>query len=98
MIQQETIYNLVPQEVFVPKKEKLFISQYPKDLKPTATTFGILCTSYPGSANYGGSYQHPRGAHPTESVSKTFGRPNGNNIYNIINPNFLYQASTGTTL
>ena len=77
MFQQESIYNIVPQELHKPKKEKLYVSQYPKDLKPTATTFGLLCSSYPGSANHGGGFQYPRGAHPTEAYSKTFGKPNG---------------------
>jgi hypothetical protein len=77
MFQEESIYNLVPQEVFKQEKEKLYISKFPKNLKPTATTFGLLTTSYPGSANYGGDFNLPRGAHPTASLNKTFGKPNG---------------------
>jgi len=77
MFQQESIYNLVPQDVYKPKKEKLYKSQYPKNLKPTATTFGLLMTSYPGSANHGGDFNLPRGAHPTTAYNRTFGRPNG---------------------
>jgi len=77
MFQVESVYNIVPQEVFKPQKEKLYVSQYPKDLEPTATTFGLLCSSYPGSANYGGDYTLPRGAHQTTAYSKTLGKPNG---------------------
>lgn len=77
MFQQESIYNLVPQEIFKPEKERMYTSQFPKDLRPTATTFGLLCTSYPGSANHGGDFKLARGAHPTEAYNKTFGKPNG---------------------
>jgi len=79
MFQQESIYNLVPQEEYKPVKEKMYVSQYPKDLEPTATTFGLLCSSYPGSANHGGNYLLPRGAHPTTALNKTLGKPNGKN-------------------
>ncbi len=79
MSQQESVYNIVPQETFEPKKEPLYISQYPKNLRPTCTTFGILCTSYPGSANNGGEFNLPRGAHPTEGFNKTLGKPEGKN-------------------
>ncbi len=75
---QESIYNLVPQEQIVAKKESLYVSKYPKSLQPTCTTFGILCTSYPGSANHGGEFQLPRGAHPSRAMTKTFGKPDGN--------------------
>jgi len=79
MFQQESIYNLVPQDLYKPKKDPLYVSQYPKDLIPTGTTFGLLCSSYPGSANHGGGFNLPRGAHPTNSLNKTFGKPNGFN-------------------
>ena len=77
MFQQESIFNLVPQEVYQPKKEKLYVSQYPKDRIPTATTFGLICSSYPGSANHGGGFYLPRGAPPTTSFTRTSWKPNG---------------------
>lgn len=85
MFQQESIYNLVPQEVYQPKKDPLYKSMYPKDLRPTATTFGLINSSYPGSANHGGDFNLPRGAHPVRGFTRTLGKPDGFNAHDTIN-------------
>jgi len=80
MFQEESIYNIVPKELIQQPKERMYTSHYPKYIAPTASTFGLKCTSYPGSANHGGEFDLPRGAHPTYGMNKTFGRPDGKQI------------------
>mmetsp|Transcript_22121 Transcript_22121/g.23063 ORF Transcript_22121/g.23063 Transcript_22121/m.23063 type:complete len:268 (+) Transcript_22121:29-832(+) len=77
MYQEESIYNLVEQEKIKPVKETTYVSKYPYDLHPTATTFCLKTTSYPGVSNINGDYQLPRGAHRQKAMNATFGKPEG---------------------
>jgi hypothetical protein len=77
MYQEESIYNLVEQEKIKPVKEKKYISQYPHDLHPTASTFGLKTTSYPNVCNMNGDFNLPRGAHPLKSLAGYLGKPLG---------------------
>lgn len=43
----ESIYNLIPKEQYVAPKSKRYRSQYPPNLAPTASTFGLKTTSKP---------------------------------------------------
>jgi hypothetical protein len=79
MYQQESIYNLVPKEVVEPPKPIRYKSQYPSDIAPTATTFGLKTTSFSNVANLDGNFYLPRGGHPRNSDYGTFGKPNGLN-------------------
>lgn len=78
--QQESIYNLVPQERFLPPKQPLYKSRFPHDLQPTGSTFGLMCSSFPGVANLSGSVKLNRGAHPLTNLHATFGKPDGNHF------------------
>jgi len=96
MYQQETIFNLIPKEIIKPPKEQLYRSRFPPDLNPTGSTFGILCSSYPGVANLNGSIELPRGAHPVTAQHGTLGKPNGMNKIlpeNFIKKGHLYKTS-----
>ena len=77
MLQQESIYNLVPKIKIVPGKGASYRSRYPPDIAPTASTFILKNSSYPGVANMSGEYKFPRGAHPILRNSATFGLPLG---------------------
>src|SRR5690606_37796843 len=76
---QESIYNLIPKEKIEPPKPLKYKSQYPHDIHPTGTTFGLKTTSFPKGANLNGDFYLPRGAHPTKGLYSTFGKPNGFN-------------------
>lgn len=77
MYQEESIYNLVPKEKIEPVKEKRYKSQYPPNITPTASTFGLKTSSFPNVANLNGDIYLPRGAHPTIGDHSTMGKPNG---------------------
>jgi hypothetical protein len=50
---------------------------YPHWIAPTASTFILSNTSYPGVANTGGSLKFPRGAHPISANYRSMGLPKG---------------------
>ena len=77
MLQEESIYNLVPKMKIVPGKGASYRSRYPPDIAPTASTFILKNSSFPGVANMSGEYKFPRGAHPILRNSATFGLPLG---------------------
>ena len=77
MLQQESIYNLVPKMKIIPGKGANYRSRYPPDIAPTASTFILKNSSFPGVANMSGDYKFPRGAHPILRNSATFGLPLG---------------------
>ena len=77
MYQEESIYNLVEQEKIKPTKEPQYISKYPSNLHPTASTFGLKTTSYPNVCNLNGDFMMPRGAHKLKALNATFGRALG---------------------
>jgi len=59
----ESIYNLIPKEQYVPEKGKRYKSQYPPKLAPTASTFGLKTTSKPVCSNLAGKFNLEGGAH-----------------------------------
>ena len=77
MFQQESIYNLVPSKPILPTHQKMYRSMYPHWIAPTASTFILSNTSYPGVANTGGSLKFPRGAHPISANYRSMGLPKG---------------------
>ena len=77
MLQQESIYNLIPKMKITPGKGASYHSRYPPDMAPTASTFILKNSSFPGVANMSGEYKFPRGAHPILRKSGTFGLPLG---------------------
>ena len=77
MLQEESIYNLVPKMKICPGKGASYRSRYPPDIAPTASTFILRNSSFPNVANMSGDYKLPRGAHPILRNSATFGLPLG---------------------
>lgn len=51
---EESIYNLIPKEAYVPPKEKRHVSKHNPLGAPTASTFCLNTTSKPGVANVSG--------------------------------------------
>ena len=77
MLQSESIYNLLPVSKIIPPPAPLYRSMHPHWTAPTATTFILKNTSYPGVANMGGFSYLPRGGHPIYGEWRNFGRPIG---------------------
>ena len=77
MFQQESIYNIVPTKKLIPDRPPYYISNYPHDIPPTASTFILPGSSVPGISNCSGEFKLPRGGHPTLKKSATFGQPIG---------------------
>ena len=90
MFQEESIYNLLPAKNILPSKERIYHSKYPAWIAPTASTFILQNTSYPGVANTGGSLRYPRGAHPIYGNWRSMGLPRGG--YKI-NPEKFYKKN-----
>ena len=77
MLEQESIYNIIPKDKIIPEKDKLYKSQFPYWIAPTGSTFNLKNTSFPDIANLNGDFSLPRGAHPIVEKSATMGRPEG---------------------
>jgi hypothetical protein len=77
MYQAESIYNLLPSQKIGIEKDKMYHSKYPHWIAPTASTFILGNTSYPGVASTGGGLQFPRGAHPITGGWRSMGLPKG---------------------
>jgi len=73
----ESIYNLIPKEQYVPEKGKRYKSQFPPNLAPTGSTFGLKTTSKPVCANLAGKYNLEGGSHSHMAASALFGAPKG---------------------
>lgn len=70
---EESIYNLIPKEAYVPPKAKRYISGYDPKTAPTASTFGLNTTSKPGVSNMAGDVVAPSGSLKITAASATFG-------------------------
>ena len=77
MLQQESIYNIIPVKKIIPTRPPHYISIFPPDIPPTASTFILPGSSVPGISNCNGEFKLPRGGHSTLKNSATFGRPIG---------------------
>ena len=73
----ESIYNLIPKEQFVPEKGARYKSQYPANLAPTASTFGLGTTSKTGASNLSGKFNLEGGKHSHLAGGATMGAPKG---------------------
>jgi hypothetical protein len=96
MLQEESIYNLLPKEKIEVPKDPIYRSKYPHSLAPTASTFCLKNSSFPGIANLNGEVSFPRGAHPIKGASTTFGRPSGS--YKVDPENFIKKNHEYKTL
>ena len=73
----ESIYNLIPKEQYIPEKPKRYKSQYPGNLAPTASTFGLKTTSKPQCSNLSGKFNLEGGHHSAVAQGGTMGAPKG---------------------
>ena len=74
---EESIFNLIPKEAYVPPKQPRHKSKHPATTAPTASTFGLRTTSKPGVSNMSGAIEAPSGSHIQKAPSATFGLPKG---------------------
>ena len=74
---EESVYNLIPKEQYVPDKPKRYRSQYPATMAPTASTFGLKTTSKPVCANLSGKYHLEGGSHSHQAANATLGMVKG---------------------
>ena len=74
---EESIYNLIPKEAYVPPKAARHVSKHNPLTAPTASTFGLRTTSKPGASNMCGDVSAPTGQHTNKAASSTFGLPKG---------------------
>ena len=74
---EESIYNLIPKEQFQAQKAKRYKSQFPPNLAPTASTFGLGTTSKPQCSNLSGKFNLEGGHHAHLAGGATMGAPKG---------------------
>ena len=74
---EESIYNLIPKEQYVQPKAKRYRSQYPPNMAPTASTFGLKTTSKPQCSNLSGKFNLEGGAHSHQAGGATMGAARG---------------------
>lgn len=74
---EESIYNLIPKEAYVPPKDPRYKSKHPPKTQPTASTFTLRTTSKPGVANLQGDINAEGGSHSQKANGATFGQPKG---------------------
>lgn len=74
---EESIYNLIPKEAYVPPKPARHVSKHNPGTAPTASTFCLGTSSKPGVSNLSGETVAPTSAHITKGASNTFGLPKG---------------------
>ena len=74
---EESIYNLIPKEAYVPPKQKRYQSKHNPGTAPTYSTFALRTTSKPGVSNVSGEVAAPSGSHAQKAPGATFGLPKG---------------------
>ena len=74
---EESIYNLIPKEAYVPPKDKRHVSKHNPGSAPTASTFCLNTTSRPGVSNVSGVVQPSGSNHTNRGMGNTFGLPKG---------------------
>lgn len=74
---EESIYNLIPKEPYVPPKAARHKSKHNPGCAPTASTFGLKTTSKPGISNLGGDVAAARGSTSEKAAFATIGLPKG---------------------
>ena len=74
---EESIYNLIPAQPYVPPKADRHKSKHHPKCAPTASTFGLNTTSKPGVSNLGGRVVAPAGSTSDRAAFATIGLPKG---------------------
>ena len=90
---EESIYNLIPKEAYVPPKAQRHVSKHNPKAVPTASTFCLKTTSKPGLSNLTGEDAAPAGHHTNKATSGQFGLPKGQAKPD---PNTFRLKNTGT--
>lgn len=74
---EESIYNLIPKEAYVPPKANRHISRHNPLSFPTSSSFNLKTTSKPGVSNMAGNDAPNTGAHTHKANGASFGLPKG---------------------
>lgn len=74
---EESIFNLIPKEAYVPPKQARHKSKHNPGTEPTASTFALRTTSKPNVANMIGDVREQGGSHTQKAASATLGLPKG---------------------
>lgn len=74
---EESIFNLIPKEAYVPPKQSRHKSMHNPKCQPTASTFALKTTSKPNVANLAGYNIEAGGSHNQKAATGTLGLPNG---------------------
>jgi len=74
---EESIFNLIPKEAYVPPKQPRHKSKHDPKCQPTASTFALRTTSKPNLANMSGDVVQVGGSHSQKASFATIGLPKG---------------------
>lgn len=74
---EESIFNLIPKEAYVPPKQARHKSVHNPKCAPTASTFALRTTSKPGVANLAGGVVEQGGSHTQKAATATLGMLKG---------------------
>jgi len=74
---EESIFNLIPKEAYVPPKQPRHKSKHNPKTEPTASTFALRTTSKPRVANMSGNIVEAGGQHTNKAGMATMGLPKG---------------------
>ena len=74
---EESIFNLIPKEAYVPPKQPRHKSKHNPRTEPTASTFALRTTSKPRVANMSGGATAVNGTHTNRAMNATMGLPQG---------------------
>ena len=74
---EESIFNLIPKEAYVPPKQPRHKSKHDPRTAPTSSTFALVNTSKPGVANVAGFKDDVPGVHSSRAGFATIGLPKG---------------------
>jgi hypothetical protein len=74
---EESIFNLIPKEAYVPPKQPRHKSKHDPKAIPTASTFALRTTSKPGVSNLAGHLEGETNTHSQKAMAATIGLPKG---------------------
>ena len=70
---EESIFNLIPKEAYVPPKQPKYKSKHDPKCQPSSTTFALNTTSKPKVANISGNVFEQGSAHINTANTATMG-------------------------
>ena len=74
---EESIYNLIPKDAYIPPKDKRHVSKHNPLAAPTSSTFCLNTTSKPNVSNVSGVNEPLGSNHTNRGNGNTFGLPKG---------------------